>query len=244
MSPGTGGVVFRFEDGGAVLNRLPGHGAGGGVRVPGRARLRATGAGCPDRARVRPGKLRVAGQRPGAVAASGRHLLTEPRRMAAAQRKPARSLTLGPGPRSGWRCCAALPSVDTPGVYRSIVDASMARWHNPVRGRTTGGRHGDALQCHLRPARGGVRRCAVRSASSSAAAATEADRAPARSRWPAPWSAARLQPAVIFRCAGRRSRSWWRPLPASRPVRRGRRTSPRLRRRSRRTPPWPAGRTP
>ena len=43
-------------------HRLPADRAGGAVRVPGGARLRPTGAGCSDRARVRPGKLRVAGQ--------------------------------------------------------------------------------------------------------------------------------------------------------------------------------------
>ena len=43
-------------------HRLPADRAGGAVRVPGGARLRRTGAGCSDRARVRPGKLRVAGQ--------------------------------------------------------------------------------------------------------------------------------------------------------------------------------------
>ena len=42
-------------------HRVPAR-AGGAVRVPGGARLRPTGAGCSDRARVRPGKLRVAGQ--------------------------------------------------------------------------------------------------------------------------------------------------------------------------------------
>ena len=43
-------------------HRLPADRAGGAVRVPGGARLRPTAAGCSDRARVRPGKLRVAGQ--------------------------------------------------------------------------------------------------------------------------------------------------------------------------------------
>ena len=43
-------------------HRLPADRAGGAVRVPGGARLRRTAAGCSDRARVRPGKLRVAGQ--------------------------------------------------------------------------------------------------------------------------------------------------------------------------------------
>ena len=43
-------------------HRLPADRAGGAVRVPGGARLRPTAAGCSDRARVRPGKLRVAVQ--------------------------------------------------------------------------------------------------------------------------------------------------------------------------------------
>ena len=57
------------------------------------------------------GSCAWAGQQPGAVAASGQHLVPQPGRLvAAAQRGGGRWLPPGAGRRSAWRCCAAPPS--------------------------------------------------------------------------------------------------------------------------------------